>query len=218
MENNKNKLKIEDNKKEKKKDKIKEKLKEKKINKSNRTLKYNIKNNKKNKKDKLNEKKKFFLTEFKNSNKNNINVPPKNRNNKKLVNTKSRLISYNGINSKNTLNDKNILLSSKRKSTSNISNLIISKKIRNDNNKIKNTQNMFRITNNISSYKNLKKLKKNKCTENELNNLEYELALEKDKRTYFQYYWSLLKKKQLILFTFYHQKIITLFQLKYYYF
>ena len=61
---------------------------------------------------------------------------------------------------------------------------------------------MFRITNNISSHKNLKKLKKNKHTENELNNLEYELALEKDKRTYLQYYWSLLKKKQLILFTF----------------
>ena len=37
----------------------------------------------------------------------------------------------------------------------------------------------------------------------ELNNLEYERALKFDKRNYFQYYWSLLKKKQLILFTFY---------------
>jgi len=37
----------------------------------------------------------------------------------------------------------------------------------------------------------------------ELNSLEYEIALEIDKRTYFQYYWSLLKKKNLILFTFY---------------
>ena len=35
----------------------------------------------------------------------------------------------------------------------------------------------------------------------ELNNLEYNIALIIDKRTYFQYYWSLLKKKQLILFT-----------------
>ena len=36
----------------------------------------------------------------------------------------------------------------------------------------------------------------------ELNSLEYEKALEYDKRTLFQYYWSLLKKNQIILFTF----------------
>ena len=37
----------------------------------------------------------------------------------------------------------------------------------------------------------------------ELNNLEYELAIDLDKRTYFQYYCSLLKIKNLILFTFF---------------
>ena len=36
----------------------------------------------------------------------------------------------------------------------------------------------------------------------ELNNLEYEKAILLDKRTYLQYYFSLLKKKHLILFTF----------------
>jgi hypothetical protein len=36
----------------------------------------------------------------------------------------------------------------------------------------------------------------------ELNNLEYEKAIILDKRTYLQYYFSLLKKKHLILFTF----------------
>ena len=36
----------------------------------------------------------------------------------------------------------------------------------------------------------------------ELNSLKYEEALRLDKRTYFQYYFSLLKKKHLILFTF----------------
>ena len=36
----------------------------------------------------------------------------------------------------------------------------------------------------------------------ELNSLEYEKALIYDKRTYFHYYWSLLKTKHLILFTF----------------
>ena len=44
--------------------------------------------------------------------------------------------------------------------------------------------------------------KKKSYTEQELNNLEYELAKEYDKRTFLQYYWSLLKKKHLILFTF----------------
>ena len=38
--------------------------------------------------------------------------------------------------------------------------------------------------------------------DNELNSLEYEKALKYDKRTLFQYYWSLLKKNQIILFTF----------------
>ena len=36
----------------------------------------------------------------------------------------------------------------------------------------------------------------------ELNFLDYEIAIELDKRKFIQYYWSLLKKKQLILFTF----------------
>ena len=35
-----------------------------------------------------------------------------------------------------------------------------------------------------------------------MNSLKYELALDLDKRSYLQYYFSLLKKKQLILFTF----------------
>jgi hypothetical protein len=37
----------------------------------------------------------------------------------------------------------------------------------------------------------------------ELNNLPYIKALELDKRTFFEYYMSLIKKKQLLIFTFY---------------
>ena len=44
--------------------------------------------------------------------------------------------------------------------------------------------------------------------------MEYELALIYDKRTYFAYYWSLLKKKQLILFTFIPQNDYNLYSLK----
>ena len=42
-----------------------------------------------------------------------------------------------------------------------------------------------------------------KYNEYELNNLSYEEAKQIDKRTYFQYYFCLLKRKQLIIFTFY---------------
>ena len=42
----------------------------------------------------------------------------------------------------------------------------------------------------------------NTLNDQELNNLEYRKAIDLDKRTYFQYYLSLIKKKQLILFTF----------------
>ena len=48
----------------------------------------------------------------------------------------------------------------------------------------------------------------------ELNTLEYEIALIYDKRTYFQYYWSLLKKMHLILFTFFPAKDYNLFTIK----
>ena len=70
---------------------------------------------------------------------------------------------------------------------------------KNDNNKKPTkTANYMNSINNVGNnilYRNL--------NDEELNSLEYTIALEIDKRTYFQYYWSLLKKKHLILFTFY---------------
>ena len=45
-------------------------------------------------------------------------------------------------------------------------------------------------------------MNKKALTEYEMNLLNYELALIVDKRTYWQYYCSLLKQKHLILFTF----------------
>ena len=56
------------------------------------------------------------------------------------------------------------------------------------------------IEKDINSAKNMELMPLN---DQEMNNLEYEKALEFDKRDYFQYYFSLLKKKQLILFTFF---------------
>ena len=63
------------------------------------------------------------------------------------------------------------------------------------------------INNKINKYKKSKKKSKenkynSKLNDEELNNLDYESAILLDKRTYFQYYLSLIKKKQLLLFTF----------------
>ena len=66
-------------------------------------------------------------------------------------------------------------------------------------NSIKNKFNLKTIKDNNEMISELKKINFN---DEELNNLEYDLAVIVDKRSYFQYYWSLLKKKQLILFTF----------------
>ena len=58
-------------------------------------------------------------------------------------------------------------------------------------------------------------LYKQNLNDQELNTLEYELAIIIDKRTYFQYYWSLLKKKQIILFTFLPARDYNLLSLKF---
>ena len=74
-------------------------------------------------------------------------------------------------------------------------------------------KNMLRVSNyednnnnNYNPNNNIKELEtKNNINYNdyELNRLLYEEALVIDKRTYFQYYFSLLKEKQLVIFTFY---------------
>ena len=55
---------------------------------------------------------------------------------------------------------------------------------------------------NNSNSKNSNLYPRKSFNDEELNHLTYELTLQYGKRTYFQYYWSLLKKKQLILFAF----------------
>ena len=55
---------------------------------------------------------------------------------------------------------------------------------------------------------------KKKLYDEELNSLEYIQAIELDKRTFSQYYFSLIKKKQLILFTFFRANDYNLFSVK----
>ena len=85
-------------------------------------------------------------------------------------------------------------LNSKKKKTINIINIEQAKmnfQYNVNNNSIKNTQDY------LDDYKIVD------INDEQMNNLEYELAVVLDKRTYFQYYFSLLKKKQLLLFAFY---------------
>ena len=73
--------------------------------------------------------------------------------------------------------------------------------------KILKTNNKKRIriltTNNNKVIKIIPNLKKNKkLNDNELNELEYKGALIFDKRSYFEYYWSLIKIKNILIFAF----------------
>jgi hypothetical protein len=51
-------------------------------------------------------------------------------------------------------------------------------------------------------FNNSKNEKQIKCTDYELNTISYQKALDNDKRTYFQYYISLLKSNHILIFTF----------------
>ena len=133
--------------------------------------------------------KKIDITKHKNSLDNKINKKPtiflrnskkgkiidftKNKKNKKKGKTKSNIINNNVI-----IYNMPIPLSS-------------SEHIKNED-----------IENTINRKDNLDIHEINTLNDQELNSLEYEKALQLDKRTYFQFYCSLLKKKQLLIFTF----------------
>ena len=68
------------------------------------------------------------------------------------------------------------------------------------------TKKTIQITEDITNRKhfseNYNDYRMKNLTENELDDLDYELALIYDKRTFFQFYWSVLKQNQLLIFTF----------------
>jgi hypothetical protein len=140
------------------------------------------------------------------------NFPPrkrsanKNKNRKKndLINSTKRTINTNSPMSKSS-DDKKISINIYP-----ISNVKLKKTEKNKIYDIKGEKSDTKMNN--------KKTKKKENYENlndeELNSLEYNIAVFVDKRTYFQYYWSLLKKKQLILFTILPANDYNLFSLK----
>ena len=177
--------------------------------KNNKILNIKSKNikNKKKKKNKINNNKKDSL---KKSNNKKIKVNPSKKTKTKIkINEKKNY--ENNIKETNNLKNKKNFKDYKKKNkfrfmNSNLYNQIISSKVSLKSNKENNNIFVYNIINNFNG----KKVKNNinlpnpkiSLNDQELNTLDYNKALILDKRTYFQYYCSLLKKKHLILFTF----------------
>ena len=125
------------------------------------------------------------------NNKNCNDIKSINNNNEIIYNNNDKNKNNNKLAELNTPPKKNILQTTTFKST-----IELKKDTKDDISKI----------NNLESNKNNQKIslktKSMEFTENEINSLNYEEALLFDKRTYFQYYISLLKTKQVIFFTF----------------
>ena len=112
---------------------------------------------------------------------------------------------FNRINFKKSLFSKPKI--KKLKNINNKNNILVYNIFNNINNKRKRKKNI--IVNSTDKGKMKSKLENNtianeivSLNDQELNTLDYNKAVIYDKRTYFQYYVSLLKKKHLILFTF----------------
>ena len=213
----------------KKKNKEKESKKMKNIsNKNNKLNKEKNKDNKKhkdikkikddkNEKNKKNKKSKFFPNQKNKKNiiKKQINItkdPPKKT--KKNKNSISGTLEL--INSTTKRINTSSALSQSKKSQNKINiNIIpiqninygkLKKKEKNENGKtITNYKPQIKTEKTVNIFKNNHKKDRNSfkikdLNDQELNTLEYKMAVNIDKRTYLQFYWSLLKKKQLILF------------------
>ena len=118
--------------------------------------------------------------------KNNKHSPPKNKNNKNIIQIKELNINNNNKN-KSSLNKKKSINNNADKKD----------------NKIKKGN--LALLNNKANKKNQTVLKNKlvfKLTGGEINNLEYEEAIIKDKRTFLEYYFSLLKVNHPVLFIF----------------
>ena len=167
----------------------------------------------------------FYIIEYKNVFKQINSIIKKKQENNKTINCKRRSINYNSMNNnnnnnKNCNNNNNICSAPKKKNKiydldKNTLNVNLS---RNEvANVLKNnvTPNNMNMTPNSEKYKisilnrildsDINNYSDNykEYTDNEINSLKYKEALNIDKRTYIQYYVSLLRTKHLLIFSFY---------------
>ena len=126
----------------------------------------------------------------------------KNKEKKKSLYLKNSFVIYDYNNNKNKSKEKLNQSGIKNKNTKKK----INDKTEKDKTKI--------IKRKSCSKKVLLYLEQNSFNDEELNLMKYEEAIKYDKRNYFQYYWSLLKKKQVILFTFISKNDYNIFTLK----
>ena len=139
--------------------------------------------------------------------------PPKNTKKNKQINE-----NYNiGVESSNILNKENIIPNKNKKNE--VNNITVSPNINSkDNFKTKSEKAIIDSKDGLEKTKdendNYENIDITKLNDQEINDLKYEIALKIDKRTYFEYYWSLLKKKHLILFTFWPTNDYNLYTIK----
>ena len=146
----------------------------------------------------------------KNENKDKYNIEEKKEFYNKKIQNKENEIQFEYSSNKNLKNKRNKKLKSKRNNilyfNAHSNEIMISPKYNDKSNNepivIKNLDKIVKQLNKILSYNN-----------EELNDLEYELALKVDKRKYCEYYYSLLKSNHVLIFTFcnetdYNSKII----------
>ena len=125
------------------------------------------------------------------------NFPPKKL---RQINLKSEI--KNNTNHKKKTNDALSLKKTKNKKTINNISSSVNQRILNNNNILFNNNNNM-ITNSINTKTNLNYNKILEKNDQELNSLKYKDALIHDRRTYIQYYISLLRANHLLIFSFY---------------
>ena len=174
-------------------------------------IKLNIIKNNKNKKSINNSNNKNAI----NNNKSKINIIKKKSNDKKCKKNKKKEKHNPPLRNIRFKNNKKIYYNNSNNSIFNLNSKNLSKTIlknptiKSNNKKLQKLKISFiNYYNNFNISKNTKKklsINNNltNFTDNELNKLKYKDALIFDKRTYFEYYISLLKTKQLFIFTFY---------------
>ena len=143
-----------------------------------------------------------------------INVKPKKFGSNLLLRNNIKIKKYKKIHSPIKKATKKPTKKPNQKQNKSPANIYIHKKRCNPTNKNSNSSDYNSINQFIKKdvSKNFKSTKKMKVShidinyvnmnDQEKNSLDYRRAKEYDKRTYFQFYWSLLKKKHLILFSF----------------
>ena len=146
-------------------------------------------------------------------------APPKKSHIKKnIYHSKSTKLANNIINSNIILNFKvNTRDSSKNifSPKNKINGKSIKKVSKSNSKKSLNKSSQLSFINKKEKTNNYNEINYKLLNDSELNSLKYKLAIQLDKRTFVEFYWSLTKRKQLILFTFCVSNDYNLFVLKF---